>query len=276
METLTPEEELIVSRLIEELKQHPRLRRPLIEALGMVELLDTPQQLDQLKTLVEQILQKQVEHDARLAHIEQELGVVKQEVQEVKQEAREAKQVAYEAKQAALEAKREAGEAKQVAYEAKQAALDVRERVDRIERDMGILKGNSEELHAAKRLPGVFGKYLRKLRVYDTHQFGLIAEDLFSLSDEDYSELLRADWFAQGRVSGAEREVWLVIEASWGVGIDDVERAHARAAILRQAGVDAYGVAMGRGAAPEAIERARELGVLLALDGSIQNAELLR
>ncbi|MCX7925361.1 MAG: hypothetical protein N2554_06070 [Fimbriimonadales bacterium] len=332
METLTREEELIVSRLIEELKQHPRLRRPLIEALEMVGLLDVPQQLDELKKIVEQILLKQQEHDQRFARIEQkqeehserlarveqlaqeakqEAGEAKQAALEANQEAGEAKQVALEAKQAALEAKQEAGEAKQaaleakqVAGEAKQAALeakqeageakqaalgakqesqeakqiaqDLRERIDRVERDLAIVKGNSEELHASKRMPAVFGRYLRKLRIYDTQQFGLVVEEQFpSLSVEEQTELLYADWFVQGRVRGQEREVWLVVEVSWGVGIDDVERAHARATILRRAGADAYGVAMGRGAAPEAVERAQQLGVILALDGTIQNAQVL-
>ncbi|MCX7992988.1 MAG: hypothetical protein N2651_04890, partial [Fimbriimonadales bacterium] len=97
-----------------------------------------------------------------------------------------------------------------------------------------------------------------------------------SLSVEEQTELLYADWFVEGRVRGQEREVWLVVEVSWGVGVDDVERAHARASILRRAGADAYGATMGRGAAPEAVERARELGILLALDGTVQNAEALR
>lgn len=269
MESTTHEEDLILLRLTEELKRHPRLRRPLIEALQMVELLDVPQQMDQLKTLVEQILQTQVEHAARLDRVERAVDEVKQVAQEAKAEAQEAK---IEAQQAKIEAQ----EAKTEAQEAKRIALEVRERVDRIERDVAILKGNSEELHAAKRMPGVFGRYLRQLRIYDTHQFGLIIENMLDLNDEDYSELLRADWFAQGKVSGLGREVWLVVEASWGVGVDDVERAHARAAILKRTGMEVYGVAMGRGAAPEAIERARELGVLLALDSAVQNAELLR
>ncbi|GIV07096.1 MAG: hypothetical protein KatS3mg017_0298 [Fimbriimonadales bacterium] len=262
MESTTHEEDLILLRLTEELKQHPRLRRPLIEALQMVELLDVPQQMDQLKTLVEQILQTQVEHAARLDRVERAVD--------------EVKQVAQEAKAEAQEAKMEAQEAKTEAREAKRIAVEVRERVDRIERDVAILKGNSEELHADKRMPGVFGRYLRQLRIYDTHQFGRIIENMLDLNDEDYSELLRADWFAQGKVSGLGREVWLVVEVPWGVGVDDVERAHARAAIFKRTGMEVYGVAMGRGAAPETIERARALGVLLALDGAVQNAELLR
>ncbi|MCS7208798.1 MAG: hypothetical protein NZ874_04420 [Fimbriimonadales bacterium] len=333
MESLTREEELIVARLIEELKQHPRLRRPLIEALEMVELLGVPQQLNELKTIVEQILLKQQEYGQRLARVEQLAGEAKQEAQgaaqaaleakqeareakqvaleakqaaleakqeareakqaalEAKQEAREAKQVALEAKQAALEAKQEAREAKQVALEAKQAALEakqeareakeialeVRERVDRVERDLAVVKGNVEEMHAAKRMPAVFGRYLRKLRIYDTQQFSTFVEEQFPLlSEEEQTELLYADWFVQGRVRGQEREVWLVVEVSWGVGIDDVERAHARATILRRAGIEAYGATMGKGATPDAVERAQQLGVLLALDGTVQNAEALR
>ncbi|MCS7300157.1 MAG: hypothetical protein NZ556_01190 [Fimbriimonadales bacterium] len=270
METLTREEELIILRLIQELKQHPRLRRPLIEALEMVGLLDAPHQLDELKSIVERILQKQQEHSERLARIEQRQEEHTALLQEHSERLARVEQLAEEAKQEAREAKQEAREAKGI-------ALEVRERVDRIERDLAILKGNSEEMHAAKRMPAVLGRYLRKLRIYDTQQFGLLVEEQFpSLSVEEQTELLYADWFVQGRVRGQEREVWLVVEVSWGVGVDDVERAHARAAILRQAGVEAYGAAMGRGAAPEAVARAQQLGVLLALDGALQNAETLR
>lgn len=277
MEPLTHEEELIVLRLVEELKQHPRLRRPLIEALEMVELLGVPHQLDELKKIVEQILLKQQEYDQRLARVEQLAGEARQEAHGAAQAAQEAKQVAQEAKQVALEAKQAALEAKQEAREAKQVALEVRERVDRIERDLGMVKGSVEEMHAAKRIPAVFGRYLRKLRIYDPQQFSALIEEQFpSLSEEEQTEVLHADWFVHGRVRRQEREVWLVVEVSWGVGVEDVERAHARATILQRAGVEAYGATMGRGAAPEAVERAQQLGVLLALDGTVQNADFLR
>ena len=59
METLTPEEGLILTCLIEELKQYPWLRHALLEALQLTALLEMPVQLDELKRIVMQVLQRQ-------------------------------------------------------------------------------------------------------------------------------------------------------------------------------------------------------------------------
>ncbi|MCS6919731.1 MAG: hypothetical protein NZM28_08170, partial [Fimbriimonadales bacterium] len=69
--------------------------------------------------------------------------------------------------------------------------------------------------------------------------------------------------------------IWLVVEVSWGLGVADVERAHARATILRNAGVDAYGAVMGQSITRPARQRAQQLGVLVALDGRLYNLEPL-
>ncbi len=75
------------------------------------------------------------------------------------------------------------------------------------------------------------------------------------------------------KISG--RDYWLVVEASWGVRVRDVERAYARAEILQRHGYTALGLAMGRSITPKARQRARERGVLIALDGKLQGVEML-
>lgn len=226
METLTPEEGLVLTRLIEELKQYPRLRLALLEALQLTALLEMPAQLDELKKIVEQIVQRQDEQGRTLQSHSQILH--------------------------------EHGE-----------------RLDRIEKDVSVLKGRSEEMDARKRIPSVFGRLLRKIRIYDPEQLSPIVEEQFELSEDDFVELLSADLFVSGQLKRDGRSVWLVVEVSWGVGVKDVERAHARAAILRGAGVDAYGSVMGQTITRTARQRAQQLGVLVALDGQLYNTEVL-
>jgi archaellum component FlaC len=275
----SPEEEQALERSIEALRQFPRLRRAMIEALQMEELFAVPERLDRLTEVVQQILARldaveKVAHEAKRAAEE-----AKQEAQEAKQAAQEAKQEAQEAKQAAQEAKQEAQEAKQAAQEAKQIALEVRDRVDKVEQrlksvehDVAHLKGDSEELKARRRIPSVLGRYFKKLRIYDSEQlYPLIGETLI-LDDEDAAELLYADLFVHAQTKISQQEYWLVVEVSWGVGVSDVDRAHERAAILQKHGYPAIGVAMGRAVTREAERRAKELGVIIARDGTLTGA----
>lgn len=223
MEVLSQDEELILLRLIEELKQYLRLRRPLIEALEMAELLNVPQQLDELKTLVVQILLTQAEHGKRIAHLETLAGEQGMRLAQVEELAKD-----HSVRLARLEALGEDRSARLARLEA--LAEDRSARLTRVEQ---VAEEVREGAHKAKQ------------------------------------EAREAKQIASGR------DVRLVVEVSWGVGTDERERTHACAAILRRAGVDASGAATGRSATPEAIERARALGVLLALDGTLQNVETL-
>lgn len=254
METLTPEEGLILTRLIEELKQHPRLRLALLEALQLTALLDMPAQLNALQKTVEEVLRRQEEQGRRQDEQGQTLREHGQMLQEHGQMLQEHGQMLQEHGQML----REHGQ-----------------RLDRIEKDLSVLKGRSEEAEARKRIPAVFGRFLRKTRVHDSEQFTPIAEEQFVLSEDDFSELLFADLFVSGQLKRDGRPIWLVVEVSWGVGIADVERAHARAAILRQAGADAYGAVMGQTITRAARQRAQQLGVIVALDGKLYNLEVL-
>ncbi|MFN7162379.1 MAG: hypothetical protein ACK4NB_04900 [Fimbriimonadales bacterium] len=255
MEPLSPQEYTIVERILEELKEHPRLVRPLQEALGIVALLGVPAQLDSLIQIIEQLLARQAEQEKRLERVEQ---------------------TALEAKQAALEAKQEAREAKEVALDVRERTGRIEQRLDRIENDMGTLKGIVKEIEARKRAPAVFGRLFRKIRTYDLEQFMAIAEEELGLSLDDLMEVLNADFFVSAQLRSDGRPIWLVVEASWGIGVKDVERSHNRAMILRQAGLDAYGAVMGTSITRAARQRAQELNVLVALNGSLYNEQQFR
>lgn len=251
----------MIERTVEALRQFPHLRRAMIEVLQIEDLFTVPGRLDDLSQVV---------------------ALIAERVERLERIALEAKRVAERAEQAALEAKQEAQEAKQEAREAKEIALEVRDRVDKIEhrlkkveKDVADLKGDSEELKARRRLPAVLGRYFKKIRIYDSEQLYPLIGETLQLNEDDAVELLYADLFVNAFTKASEREYWLVIEVSWGVGVRDVERAHKRAQILQKHGYPAIGVAMGRSITPKARQRARELGVLITLDGKLQGAELL-
>lgn len=237
-----------MERILEELKEHPRLVRPLQEALGIVALLGVPAQLDSLIQIVEQLLARQAEQEKRLERVEQ----------------------------TALEAKQEAREAKEVALDVRERTGRIEQRLDRIENDMGTLKGIVKEIEARKRAPAVFGRLFRKIRTYDLEQFMAIAEEELGLSLDDLMEVLNADFFVSAQLRSDGRPIWLVVEASWGISVKDVERSHNRAMILRQAGLDAYGAVMGTSITRVARQRAQELNVLVALNGSLYNEQQFR
>jgi len=64
-----------------------------------------------------------------------------------------------------------------------------------------------------------------------------------------------------------------VLEASWGLGTTDAERAARRAAILTQNGAPALGTVLGRRITTDARKRAQQLGMLVALNGTPRNPE---
>ncbi len=71
----------------------------------------------------------------------------------------------------------------------------------------------------------------------------------------------------QQRDDGAE--VYLVVEASWGIGSSDVERAGRRAASLTQIGVRTLPVVAGDHISAEAAALCRAIQVWQGLDGRL-------
>ncbi|HEX3246771.1 MAG TPA: hypothetical protein VHX16_15295 [Chloroflexota bacterium] len=65
------------------------------------------------------------------------------------------------------------------------------------------------------------------------------------LTEEEADSILLADVIARGRMREDGREVYLVVEVSWGVGVQDVDRAIDRARLLSKTGVDALPVVAG-------------------------------
>jgi hypothetical protein len=301
MESFTPEELAAIERMSEAVRQYPHLRRAFIRALQMEELFAIPEQLESLKQVVLELAAQYKQQQEQLNRIEQtanralEVAERAQQTAEraneiaeralqvaeraneiaerAQQTAERANEIAERAQQTSERAEGTAEHALQVALETRDIVNDMQKRLTRVEADVADLKGMSMELMARKLLPGVLGKLVRKLRVYEPDEFYRVMEEADLLSADELAEVASADVFAHGQLRSNDTPRWFVVEASWGLGMTDVERAAQRAAILTQNGAPAIGTVLGRRITADARKRAQQLGVLVVVNGATRNPE---
>lgn len=278
----------MIERTSEALRQYPHLRRAFIRALQMEELFAIPEQLESLKQVVLELAAQYKQQQEQLNRIEQTANralEVAERAQQTAERANEiaeralqtaerANEIAERAQQTSERAEGTAEHALQVALETRDIVNDMQKRLTRVEADVADLKGMSMELMARKLLPGVLGKLVRKLRVYEPDEFYRVMEDAGQLPADDLAEVASADVFAHGHLRSNDTPRWFVVEASWGLGMTDVERAAQRAAILTQNGAPAIGTVLGRRITADARKRAQQLGVLVVLNGAPRNPEV--
>ena len=257
----------------EAVRQYPHLRRAFIRALQMEELFAIPEQLESLKQVVLELAAQYKQQQEQLNRIEQTANRALEVAERALQVAERAQQTAERAQQTSERAQQTAEHALQVALETRDIVNDMQKRLTRVEADVADLKGMSMELMARKLLPGVLGKLVRKLRVYEPDEFYRVMEEADLLSADDLAEVASADAFAHGQLRSNDTPRWFVVEASWGLGIKDVERAARRAAILTQNGAPAIGTVLGRRITADARKRAQQLGVLVVVNGAPRNPE---
>jgi hypothetical protein len=288
MLSFTPEEIEAITRITEAVRQYPHLRLAFIRALQMEELFTIPDQLESLKQVVMELAAQYKQQQAQLDRIEQTanraLEVAERALQIAEraqqtsertlQVAIETRQIAERAQQTSERAEQTAERALQVATETREIVNNLQKRLARVEVDVADLKGMSMELMARKLLPGVLGKLVRKLRVYEPDEFYRVMEEADLLSADDLAEVASADVFVHGHLRSNDEPRWFVVEASWGLGVSDVERAARRASILTQHFAPAIGTVLGRRIAANARKRAQELGVLVVLNGAPRNPQV--
>jgi hypothetical protein len=274
MLSFTPEEIEAIMRITEAVRQYPHLRLAFIRALQMEELFTIPDQLESLKQVVMELAAQYKQQQAQLDRIEQTANRALEVAERAQQTSERALQVATETKQIAERAQQTSERALQVATETREIVNNLQKRLARVEVDVADLKGMSMELMARKLLPGVLGKLVRKIRVYEPDEFYRVVEDAGQLSADDLAEVVSADVFVHGHLRSNDEPRWFVVEASWGLGISDVERAARRASILTQHFAPAIGTVLGRRIAANARKRAQELGVLVVLNGTPRNPQV--
>jgi hypothetical protein len=126
--------------------------------------------------------------------------------------------------------------------------------------DVGHLKADAVERRYERFAPAYFRSIILRAHTLSPDERAALVEtavDRGQLSDAEAHQLLLADLLVRGRRRDDAREVYLVVEVSWGIGHDDVDRAHERAALLARTGSEAIPVVAGDWAPHDVQEHAR-------------------
>ncbi len=136
-------------------------------------------------------------------------------------------------------------------------------------REVGALKGESLERRYRERAASYFQRILRRIRVVDHQQLGLLLDDALEagrITPEERADVLEVDVVVAGLRDG--REVYLVVEVSGTVSAEDAERARRRAQVLQRAvGKPALPAVAGEALAEDPHTRAEAAYVWRVLDG---------
>lgn len=144
--------------------------------------------------------------------------------------------------------------------------VEMRRVSDRTDRALGGIV----ELRCQRRPYAYFSSIATRLKLLEVDALEDILEPAVAearISEVDALEVRRADGVFKGRSEG--RELYLVMEASAVVDEQDVRRATARAAVLRQAGLDVLAVAAGEELDRHIGDLAANAGVWLVTDGRV-------
>jgi TolA-binding protein len=136
------------------------------------------------------------------------------------------------------------------------------------EQRLARLEQRMDKLLYHQKAPSYFGRWLRRVKVLDANDVLDAVEE--RLSESQIQELLLADLFVRGRARQRPDgpPIWLAIEISAVVDREDVNRAVARAALLRAAGLPALPVVAGESTTEGADAEAAAQCVAILQNGS--------
>ncbi|MCX7688803.1 MAG: hypothetical protein N2045_12620 [Fimbriimonadales bacterium] len=295
----------LLEQIVRALETHPEWRLPFLRALGLEGLLPLPEKLeiyrredqerfDRLENALTQLAAGMEE----LRQVVQRLTIGQEELRagqealraEMRQEIETLKvgQEQLRAGQEALRAEmRQEIETLKAGQEQLRAEMhreigrlderynQLREVVNGILKDLAVLKGSDRERYYRERAPAIFGLHLRKVRLLD---MGDLLDEIatrIQLSPEEEKELLSADGIFYALKKTTREPIYVVLEVSWVVDSNDLERVLRRAQILQRAGSPAVPVLGGVEVVDEVKQAAQAGQVVLVSDGQMIGEALL-
>ena len=132
------------------------------------------------------------------------------------------------------------------------------------------LRGDAIERRYRERGPAYFGPIAKGLAPLSWPELNEMLDAAVAegtLSDDEAEQVRQADAVQRGRDREDQTELYLVVEASYGVGMDDVDRARERAELLARTGVPVVPVVAGSWFVPEADRAASAYGVWRVKNG---------
>ena len=133
-------------------------------------------------------------------------------------------------------------------------------------RDTDQLKGMMLEMRYAQRPYAYFKDFIRRARTLSVDELYDLLEGL-NLTEAEVRDVVECDALIFGRDPEDGKPTYLLLEASWTVDLEDVERASRRAALLSRAGLTVVPVVAGYAARPNILEEAARRNVRCVFDG---------
>jgi hypothetical protein len=138
--------------------------------------------------------------------------------------------------------------------------------------DVGELKGSDLKRRYRERPFAYFQRLIRQAHTLSGDELNAMLDRAVTagqLTEEDVDEIVWADAIVRGRRREDDQEVYLVVEASWGVGPYDVQRADKRAKLLAKAGFITLPVVAGMWVTPDGEVAARAIKVWRVTNGRV-------
>jgi len=150
---------------------------------------------------------------------------------------------------------------------------ELNRRTARLEDDVGDLKGSVLEQHYRTHAYAYFGRLLRRVRVLEFREVAEILED--RLSPNERAQVLLADVVLTGQLSATPQptELWVIVEVSFRIDRQDVQRAAQRADLLRRGGYRTVATVAGRQVTRGARTAGAGLKVAVLEDGRVEGWE---
>ena len=257
------------SKFLKALKEDPEFAADVRALLLSEDLLNLPPKFDRMEKKIDRIEHKVDKLEERTSRIEERQA--RSEERQVRLEERQAR---LEEKQDRLEKKVDKLEEdvfglKQDVGTLKKDVDTLKKDVDILKKDVAYLKGSDRERWYRDRAHAVFGRLVLKGKPFEEKAAEILwdAYKRGQISKEERDEVLSSDLLWSGERDG--KFVVLVVEVSFAISQDDVERAKKRAEILRKLGILAIPVVGG-------IELGKEVkldDVVCIVDGKFDDEE---
>ena len=251
--------------LIRLLRRRPEWREELRSIILTDEILSLPKIVREIAAHVEELAKAQKRTEERVG----ELAKGQDELRRTVEELAEAQRRTEERVNGLAARVEELAEAQRKTEE---VVAKMSKTLNRLMVDVAELKGINLERMYRERPYAYFSGLIRRARLLTDEELRDLLEEAVekgALSDEEAKNISLSDLVVQGKLKETEEEVYLVVEVSWTIGTEDVERAKERAGMLSKLGVRVLPVVAGKGIAGEAVEVARSEGVCWLLDGRV-------
>jgi len=250
LEQLTRRVDALAQRVEEIAEQLAQLTRR-VDALA--------ERVDQLTQRVDALAQRVEEIAEQLAQLTRRVDALAQRVEEI------AAQLAQLTRRVDALTERVDQLAQQVEQLTKQMNEMARQ-FAQYRRDTDQLKGMMLEMRYAQRPYAYFKDFIRRARTLSVDELYDLLEGL-NLTEAEVRDVVECDALIFGRDPEDGKPTYLLLEASWTVDLEDVERASRRAALLSRAGLTVVPVVAGYAARPNILEEAARRNVRCVFDG---------